>query len=124
MRNARIWDYISRSAAAKAALLCLSVSTSLAPALSQGTRPPSATHASSCRGGQLAVGGLGSSAAAGTVILTVRVTDISGAACSIAGSPAVAFVGSGGVSLKTSVAHLGPGQAFDPPRQVLLVPSS
>jgi len=112
-----------RAAQAAVALLCLLVPTAMAPAHDQ-RKAPSAALASPCRDGQLVVGGVGSSTAAGTVIVTVRITDISATACSIEGSPDIAFRGPIGTSLRTSVTHIGPGQAFEPPKRTALVPSS
>jgi hypothetical protein len=95
----------------------------MAPASDQ-PRAPSAALASPCHGGELVVGGVGSSTAAGTVIVTVRITDVSATACSIDGSPDIAFRGPTGTPLRTTVTHIGPGQAFEPPKRTVLVPSS
>ena len=105
------------------ALLCLPVPTAMAPAHDQPKARPTAL-ASPCQHGQLVVGGVGSSTATGTVIVTVRITDISATACSIEGSPDIAFRGPIATSLRTTVAHIGPGQAFEPPKRTVLVPSS
>lgn len=83
-----------------------------------------ATTQTTCTAGQLAVGGLGSSTAAGTVILTVRVTDVSVDKCTLDGYPVVTFVGAHGAALQVSAAHAGPGAAFGSPRPVVLNPSS
>jgi Protein of unknown function (DUF4232) len=77
-----------------------------------------------CRAAQLAVGGIGSSAAAGTVILTVRVTDISSSPCALDGRPTIAFVGPTGAQVQTAVTHSG-ALAFTAPKKILLAaPSS
>jgi hypothetical protein len=77
-----------------------------------------------CSAGQLAMGGLGSSTATGTVILTIRVTDVSVDECTLDGYPGVTFIGSHSAALQVSVAHGGPGAAFGQPRHIVLDPSS
>ena len=95
-----------------------------------GARTAPAGHAvasrtvAACRAGQLAVGGLGSSTATGTVVLTVRVTDVSVNQCALGGYPEVTFVGSSGAAVEVSAAHAGPGTAFGHPRPIVLKPSS
>lgn len=77
-----------------------------------------------CRAAGLAVGGLGSSTAAGTVIVTVRVTNVSRTTCSVAGRPTLSFVGASARTLRTSIGHHGPGMAFATPKRVVLAPAT
>lgn len=106
-----------------ASLLVLA-STHAAAGPAPAGRPTAASGQATCSAGQLAVGGLGSSVAAGTVILTVRVTDVSVDECMLGGYPAVTFIGSHGAVLHVSAAHAGPGAAFARPRPIVLSPSS
>lgn len=82
------------------------------------------TAMTTCREAQLAVGGLGSTTAAGTVIVTVQVTNVSRATCSVAGRPTLSFVGASGRTLRTSIRHHGPGVAFATQERVVLSPAT
>ena len=55
-----------------------------------------------CRRSQLIAGGLGTSAAAGTGILTIRITNVSPRSCSLRGRPAVAFLDTAGRPLRVA----------------------
>ncbi|MDA8309742.1 MAG: DUF4232 domain-containing protein [Actinomycetota bacterium] len=87
-------------------------------------RTTGATAITTCRAAQLVVGGLGSSTAAGTVIVTVRVTNVSRTTCSVAGRPMLSFVSASGRTLRTSIGHHGPGVAFATPKRVMLTPAT
>lgn len=96
-------------------------------ASAQGLRRGLAQAASApatCRAGQLALGGLGSSTATGTVIFTLRITDISAEPCALDGYPQVTFLGNSAAALHVSVSHAGPAAAFARPRPIVLDPSS
>lgn len=90
----------------------------------RAARTMGAARVTTCTRAQLAVGGLGSSTAAGTVIVTVRVTNLSRTACSVAGRPRLSFVGASGRTLRTSIGHHGPGVAFATPKHVVLEPAT
>jgi hypothetical protein len=75
-----------------------------------------------CKAGQLDVGGLGSSAAAGTGIVTIRITDVSGSSCALDGWPTLTFLGRSRRALTVTVSHKGPGTFFQSPRTVVLRP--
>jgi hypothetical protein len=59
-----------------------------------------------CRRSQLAAGGLGASAAAGTAVLTIRFTDVSPRSCSLRGRPAVTFLDAAGRALPVAESTL------------------
>jgi len=71
-----------------------------APAAPRTALPATATPA--CRRSQLVAGGLGISAAAGTAILTIRVTNVSPRACSLQGRPTVSFLDAAGRALRVA----------------------
>ena len=58
-----------------------------------------------CTPSQLAVGGFGTSAAAGTGVVTVRIEDTSSLPCSLKGYPLVTFLNSAGTPLPVTVSH-------------------
>ena len=101
-----------------------SVTHSTAPGGSTAAslRPAAATRAASprtavpvCSRSQLVAGGLGVSAAAGTAIVTIRVTNVSSRGCSLEGRPAVTFLGAAGQALPVAVSALtGVGRAVVP----------
>jgi hypothetical protein len=74
-----------------------------APDASTAASPRPATAAASpgpaCRRSQLTAGGIGISAAAGTGILTIRITNVSTRGCSLQGRPSVAFLDAAGRTL-------------------------
>jgi Protein of unknown function (DUF4232) len=74
-----------------------STRASLRPAAPEAASPRPAIP--TCRRSQLAVGGLGTSAATGTGIITIRVTNISPRSCSLQGRPAVTFLDAAGRAL-------------------------
>ena len=80
----------------------------LASLVVNGRPPTSARPVPRCRTGQIVVGGIGSSTAAGTVLLTLRVTDISTRACAIRGWPRLSFIGQRGAPLPVALSHEGP----------------
>lgn len=86
------------------------------------TSQPSTSGVAWCTAAQLDVGGLGSSTATGTGVLTVRITNTSATACALSGWPIVTFTGTGGGAIATNVAHLGPGLAFRAPATIILRP--
>ncbi len=114
---------IGRSGVLTALLLVLGPAQAGAGSAPAG-HPVVASRQTTCSAGQLAVGGLGSSAATGTVLLTVRVTDVSVDQCTLRGYPGVTFIGLHGAALQVSAAHAGPGAAFGRPRPMVLNPSS
>jgi len=71
-----------------------------APAVPAAASPGTAIPA--CRRSQLAAGGLGISAAAGTGIVTIRITNVSPRSCSLQGRPAVAFLDPAGRALRVA----------------------
>jgi hypothetical protein len=77
-----------------------------------------------CAGAQLDVGGSGSSAAAGTGIATVRITNVTSAACALIGRPQLEFLNPGGKRIVSQIGDLGPGVAFEAPKQVVLQPGT
>lgn len=90
------------------------------------TRTAGAGTAPGCTARQLSVGGLGSSTATGTVIVTVRATNISAQRCALDGRPTVSFLGTTratSTALATTVTRSGPGAAFEAPKRVTLVPA-
>lgn len=93
------------------------------PARAEAVPQAAATTGATCEGDQLAIGGFGSSTAAGTVVFTVRMSDVSSARCTLEGYPTVSFVGPHGESLRVSLHHSGPGPAFGHPQQVALTPA-
>jgi hypothetical protein len=71
-------------------------STAASPGPDAGT---AASPGPACQRSQLTAGGLGISAAAGTGILTIRITNVSTRSCSLQGRPAVAFLDAAGRTL-------------------------
>jgi Protein of unknown function (DUF4232) len=71
-----------------------------APAVPTTVLPATAIPA--CRRNQLAAGGLGISAAAGTAIVTIRITNVSPGSCSLQGRPSVAFLDPAGRALRVA----------------------
>jgi Protein of unknown function (DUF4232) len=72
------------------------------PAAAVPTAASPGTAIPACRRSQLAAGGLGISAAAGTGILTIRITNVSPRSCSLQGRPAVAFLDAAGQALRVA----------------------
>ena len=60
-----------------------------------------------CTPSQLTVGGFGTSAAAGTGVVTIRIEDTSSLPCSLTGYPVVTFLNSAGTPLHVTVSHTG-----------------
>jgi hypothetical protein len=96
-----------------AVIIVVSLATALAQHGSTGSslRPaaPVAPRAASprtviptCRRSQLVTGGLGVSAAAGTAIVTIRVTNVSPRTCSLEGRPAIVFLDAAGRALRVT----------------------
>jgi hypothetical protein len=72
------------------------------PARAVPTAASPGTAIPACRRSQLAAGGLGISAAAGTGIVTIRITNVSPRSCSLQGRPAVAFLDPAGRALRVA----------------------
>jgi hypothetical protein len=83
-----------------------------------------AAEASPCAGAQLDVGGIGNSAAAGTGILTIRITNVTSVACTLTGRPQLEFFGPSGKPVVSQVGDVGPGAAFQTPKPVVLSPGT
>jgi len=60
-----------------------------------------------CTPSQLTVGGFGTSGAAGTGVVTIRIEDTSSLPCSLTGYPVVTFLNSAGTPLHVTVSHTG-----------------
>jgi hypothetical protein len=58
-----------------------------------------------CTASQLTVGGFGTSAAAGTQVVTIRIEDVSLLPCSLTGYSVVSFLSSAGTPLPAAVSH-------------------
>jgi Protein of unknown function (DUF4232) len=71
-----------------------------------GRAVPAGTASPACRRSQLVVGGLGISTAAGTSIVTIRVTNVSARSCSVEGRPTVTFLGAAGRALPVAESAL------------------
>ena len=108
------------AAPTKTTLPSAALSTTSEPAST--TSQPSTSKVAWCTTGQLDVGGLGSSTATGTGVLTVRITNTSATACALGGWPIVTFTRAGDGVIATNVAHLGPGPAFRAPATIVLRP--
>ena len=72
------------------------------PARAVPTAASPGTAIPACRRSQLAAGGLGISAAAGTAIVTIRITNVSPRSCSLQGRPSVAFLDPAGRALRVA----------------------
>ena len=72
----------------------------------------------SCTAAQLTVGGFGTSGAAGTQVVTIRIEDTSSLPCSLTGYPVVTFLSSAGTPLSVTVSH---GSGIWPPGVATLV---
>ena len=77
-----------------------------------------------CASSQLTVGGIGASPAAGTGIVTLRVTNISKLMCRVEGQPHVSFTEAVGSAIPVRTTHFGPGPAFAAPKPVVLAPGA
>ena len=75
-----------------------------------------------CKASQLDVGGIGSSAAAGTGIVTIRVTDVSASVCALNGWPTLTFLSGSQRVLDVTTTHNGPGTFFHHSRTIVLRP--
>ena len=84
----------------------LSVPTTIAPPggdrTTTTTFPPTIT---ACTASQLTVGGFGTSAAAGTQVVTIKIEDVSLLPCSLTGYPQVTYLESAGTPLLVAVSH-------------------
>lgn len=100
----------------------LPASTQLPPAISVRLLPPGGGTAAACVASQLAVGDVGGSGAAGTGVTTIRITNASHEACTLAGYPILEFANQSGAQIPTTVGHSGSGPAFGSPSTVTLPP--
>lgn len=82
----------------------------------------SAHSVPTCKAAQLDVGGVGSSAAAGTGIVTIRITDVSATSCALDGWPMPIFLSRSHQALAVTVTHNGPGSFFGFAGTVVLRP--
>jgi hypothetical protein len=100
-----------------AVIIVVSLATALAHRGSTGAslRPAASVAAGAalpraaipgCRRSQLVAGGLGVSAAAGTAIVTIRVTNVSPRSCHLEGRPSVAFLDAAGRALRVAVSTM------------------
>jgi len=87
-------------AAAKAAEAAAKAAAAAAEAAEIASAQP-------CTPSQLTVGGFGTSAAAGTQVVTIRIEGTSSLPCSLTGYPVVAFLNSAGAPLHVTVSHTG-----------------
>lgn len=78
------------------------------------TSAAATTSPSACKAAQLTVGGFGTSAAAGTQVVTVRIGNTSSRPCSLKGDPTVTFLDGNGAVLRVTVSHNGPWPAGVP----------
>lgn len=85
---------------------------------------PRAEAVPACASSQLAIGGIGASAATGTGIVTLRATNISRSTCGVEGRPHVSFIEAVGSAIPVHVSHDGPGPAFAAPEPVVLAPGA
>jgi hypothetical protein len=100
------------------------VTASFAMVGPQTHRVAAAAEASPCAGAQLDVGGIGSSAATGTGILTIRITNVTPVACTLAGRAQLEYFGPGGKPVVSQIGDVGPGAAFETPKPVMLHPGT
>jgi hypothetical protein len=77
-----------------------------------------------CAGAQLDAGGTGSSDAAGTGVMTVRITNVSAVTCTLTGRPQLEFLSASGTPVVSQFGDTGPGAAFEMPELVVLGPGT
>ncbi len=97
-------------AAARSALKAETAAKAAAAAAEKAAAAAEAAElafAQPCTPSQLAVGGFGTSAAAGTGVVTIRIEDTSSLPCSLKGYPLVTFLNSAGTPLHVTVSHTG-----------------
>jgi len=89
------------------------VSLTRNPSDSGGGATNSVGVAARCSAQQLRFSYYGSSAAAGTAVTGLEVTNTSNSTCTLEGYPVIGFEGTDSVPLKIDVLHHGPGVAFN-----------
>jgi len=97
-------------AAARSALKAETAARAAAEAAEKAAAAAEAAELASaqpCTPSQLTVGGFGTSAAAGTGVVTIRIEDTSSLPCSLKGYPVVTFLNSAGTPLHVTVSHTG-----------------
>ena len=95
-------------AAARSALRAETAAKAAAAAAEKAAAAAEATELASaqpCAASQLTVGGFGTSAAAGTQVVNIRIEATSSLPCSLTGYPVVTFLNSAGAPLPVTVSH-------------------